>query len=90
MEFSASAMMELIEAVFEGRETVNKYDIVEKAKFYPLGKDGERAVEITPGEALRQGAAQRDARASPHRGRPQALATRARPTNGSHRLPFAP
>lgn len=48
IEFSASAMMELIEALFEGRETVNKYDVVQMAKFYPLGADGERAVEILP------------------------------------------
>ena len=48
MEFSASAMMELIDAVFEGRQTANKYDVVQKAKFYPLGRDGERAIEILP------------------------------------------
>ena len=43
-------MMEMIEAVFEGRETVNKYDVVQKAQFYPLGRDGERAVEILPAQ----------------------------------------
>lgn len=48
VEFSAKDMIELIDALFEGRETVNKYDIVEKAKFYPLGRDGERAVQALP------------------------------------------
>jgi hypothetical protein len=48
MDFSAQAMVELIEALFAERETVNKFDIVEQSKFFPLGADGELAVASLP------------------------------------------
>lgn len=48
LEFSAKHMIDMIEELFDGQETVNKYDIVQKAKFYPLGADGEQAVNRLP------------------------------------------
>ncbi len=45
LDLSATQMLSMIERLFEGRETVNKYDIVQMAKTFPLGKDGMRAVE---------------------------------------------
>jgi hypothetical protein len=48
VDFSAEAMLELIDALFAEQETVNKYDIVQQAKFFPLGADGERAVADLP------------------------------------------
>lgn len=48
LDFSAKQMLDMIEDLFDGHETVNKYDVVQKAKFYPLGADGERAVAALP------------------------------------------
>jgi hypothetical protein len=48
LDFSAKQMLDLVEDLFEASETVNKYDVVQKAKFYPLGADGERAVNGLP------------------------------------------
>lgn len=48
LDFSAKHMLDMIEALFDGHESVNKYDIVQKSKFYPLGADGDKAVEALP------------------------------------------
>lgn len=50
IDFSAKHMLAMIDDLFEAAETVNKYDIVQKAKFYPLGADGERAVAALPAQ----------------------------------------
>ncbi len=48
LDFSAKQMLDMIEDLFDGQQTVNKYDVVQKSKFYPLGADGERAVAALP------------------------------------------
>ncbi len=48
LDFSAEQMLQMIEDLFQGQQTVNKYDVVQKAKFYPLGEDGQRAVDALP------------------------------------------
>jgi NADPH:quinone reductase-like Zn-dependent oxidoreductase len=41
-------MIDMIERLFEARETVNKYDVVQMAKLYALGEDGARAIAALP------------------------------------------
>jgi hypothetical protein len=48
LDLSAAAMLGLVAALFEGRDTVNKYDVVQVARGFELGADGERAVEWLP------------------------------------------
>jgi hypothetical protein len=50
LDFSAKHMLDLIEALFDGHDTVNKYDIVQQSKFFPLGADGDKAVAALPAQ----------------------------------------
>ena len=48
LDFSAEQMLRMIDDLFQGQHTVNKFDVVQKAKFYPLGEDGQKAVDALP------------------------------------------